>query len=125
MLQDLYLYLLQLVQALKYENVEQIKEHGMTDAEDLLLSTQSGTIDSSILHELAESKVVSPMEEVESTVPQLTKTQSESGATSTIGQPKLTSRTAVERPDLASFLIERACENTTLANYFFWYNYLY
>lgn len=26
----------------------------------------------------------------------------------------------IEKPDLASFLIHRACENITLANYFYW-----
>lgn len=27
--------------------------------------------------------------------------------------------------DLASFLISRACNNTSLANYFYWYGYIY
>lgn len=27
---------------------------------------------------------------------------------------------SIEKPDLATFLIHRACENITLANYFYW-----
>ncbi|XP_044740515.1 phosphatidylinositol 3-kinase catalytic subunit type 3 isoform X7 [Chrysoperla carnea] len=80
--EDLMLYLLQLVQALKYENFDIINEGFLrikpTNDEDTLLGDTNTENDNDI------------------------------------DDPN----TAC---DLAAFLIQRACKNSTLANYFYWY----
>lgn len=93
---DLMLYLLQLVQALKYEDFESMK-----------ITFQA------FLHDTEEK------EKFERDI-------RPGDATST---PMTTSIESVEClstcqdtfMDLASFLITRACQNSTLANYFYWY----
>ncbi|XP_044740514.1 phosphatidylinositol 3-kinase catalytic subunit type 3 isoform X6 [Chrysoperla carnea] len=81
--EDLMLYLLQLVQALKYENFDIINE-------------QINLIDH------------------------------DSGNTDTLlGDTNTENDNDIDDPntacDLAAFLIQRACKNSTLANYFYWY----
>ncbi|KAF6199318.1 hypothetical protein GE061_007344 [Apolygus lucorum] len=80
--EDLFLYLLQLVQALKYESFEEITEaykQSLTKIpEDSLTSS--------------DRKTEGSEEELES-----------------------------KNMDLATFLIHRACDNSMLANYFYWY----
>ncbi|XP_014257170.1 phosphatidylinositol 3-kinase catalytic subunit type 3 [Cimex lectularius] len=81
--EDLLLYLLQLVQALKYESFEEISEaykRSMTKITDESLTS-------------SDRKTESSEEEIE----------------------------PAKNMDLASFLIHRACNNSTLANYFYWY----
>ncbi|CAK9804973.1 Phosphatidylinositol 3-kinase catalytic subunit type 3 [Anthophora plagiata] len=96
---DLMLYLLQLVQALKYEDFESIKRAHQT----LMKEKESEKIeklDRDIQINDSSSTAVT------------TSSESEGGHFST-SQDSLM--------DLASFLITRACQNTTLANYFYWY----
>ncbi|CAK9810048.1 Phosphatidylinositol 3-kinase catalytic subunit type 3 [Anthophora quadrimaculata] len=96
---DLMLYLLQLVQALKYEDFESIKRAHQT----LMKEKESEKIE-----KLDRDIQISDSSSTAVT----TSSESESGHFST-SQDSLM--------DLASFLITRACQNTTLANYFYWY----
>lgn len=96
---DLMLYLLQLVQALKYENFESIKKAHQT-----------------LMKEKECEKVERLDRDVQindsSSTPITTSSESENGHFSTSQDCLM---------DLASFLITRTCQNTTLANYFYWY----
>ncbi|XP_057333855.1 phosphatidylinositol 3-kinase catalytic subunit type 3 [Microplitis mediator] len=89
---DLMLYLLQLVQALKYENFESIKA--------------------------ANLKIVRESEKIE----RMDKTEQSNNSMSTSSESETNQSSSQESPmDLASFLITRACQNSTLANYLYWY----
>ncbi|KAJ7385245.1 Phosphatidylinositol 3-kinase catalytic subunit type 3 [Desmophyllum pertusum] len=91
---DLLLYLLQLVQALRYE--------ALSDEEEKLTEN---TVDS-LLQDSIESQTSDTLQ------------------TQDVEQMKLSTvavKDVVEDSDLASFLISRACRSDTLANYFYWY----
>ncbi|XP_011311531.1 phosphatidylinositol 3-kinase catalytic subunit type 3 [Fopius arisanus] len=90
---DLMLYLLQLVQALKYENFEGIKLASQRIARDAERDREGRNVS------------------VEYTSSGIS-TSSESEAYISSQEPPM---------DLSSFLITRACKNSTLANYFYWY----
>ncbi|XP_015590775.1 phosphatidylinositol 3-kinase catalytic subunit type 3 isoform X3 [Cephus cinctus] len=98
---DLMLYLLQLVQALKYENFESIKA-----ASQLIIkekdSDKSNKFD-------RDSRVT----DHSSSTPMTTSSESETGNALMSSQES--------SMDLTSFLITRACQNSMLANYFYWY----
>lgn len=80
--EDLLLYLLQLVQALKYENFEDISEAYKKSSQTKIIEESiSGSVDIKTESSVEDGKTM----------------------------------------DLASFLIHRACQNSTLANYFYWY----
>ncbi|XP_061932147.1 phosphatidylinositol 3-kinase catalytic subunit type 3 isoform X2 [Apis cerana] len=96
---DLMLYLLQLVQALKYEDFESIKR-----AHQILIKEK----ESEKVEKLDRDVQINDSSSIAVT----TSSESENGQFS-INQDSLM--------DLASFLITRACQNTTLANYFYWY----
>lgn len=96
---DLMLYLLQLVQALKYEDFESIKR-----AHQILIKEK----ESEKVEKLDRDIQINDSSSIAVT----TSSESENGQFS-INQDSLM--------DLASFLITRACQNTTLANYFYWY----
>ncbi|XP_046749472.1 phosphatidylinositol 3-kinase catalytic subunit type 3 [Diprion similis] len=96
---DLMLYLLQLVQALKYENFEGIKA-----ANQCLRSQQS--------QEVREKGEKDKNNECSTSTSITTSSESETGEAIDKQEPPI---------DLASFLISRACQNSTLANYFYWY----
>jgi len=155
--EDLMLYLLQLVQALKYENVDvngdQVQVQPATlpkPVEDVTLkveefvenSTSSnnsgggirnsgddgvgtdiacGGVGASLgRHSSSETSLASNLSAVVgggacgvgSIAVEIT--QQGKSAAAAVGE-------TVEKSDLATFLIQRACENTTLANYFYWY----
>lgn len=102
--EDLLLYLLQLVQALRYENFQEINARyrhlsGLTSAEDGL------TLDN-----LSISGDV---------------TGASANVNASSGSPDLaTYYENMEKDstmDLATFLINRSCKNFSLANYFYWY----
>ncbi|KAG7203552.1 hypothetical protein KM043_013600 [Ampulex compressa] len=96
---DLMLYLLQLVQALKYEDFEGIKvAHQTLMKEKELEKTEKFDRDMKVNDS--------------SSTPVTTSSESENGQLSTSHDSLM---------DLASFLITRACQNSTLANYFYWY----
>ncbi|XP_035720782.1 phosphatidylinositol 3-kinase catalytic subunit type 3-like [Vespa mandarinia] len=93
---DLMLYLLQLVQALKYEDFESIKFAFHT-----------------LMNEKENERFEKDIKTGDSTsTPITTSIESDAGLSTT-------SRDTVM--DLTSFLITRACQNSTLANYFYWY----
>ncbi|XP_046626088.1 phosphatidylinositol 3-kinase catalytic subunit type 3 [Neodiprion virginianus] len=96
---DLMLYLLQLVQALKYESFEGIKA-----ANQCLRSNQN--------QEVREKGEKDKKDEYSTSTPITTSSESETGESLSKQEPPI---------DLASFLISRACQNSTLANYFYWY----
>ncbi|TSN12224.1 Phosphatidylinositol 3-kinase catalytic subunit type 3 [Bagarius yarrelli] len=98
--EDLLMYLLQLVQALKYENFNDIQggldPGSKRDSQGLSESTTLGDLDSS---------------------------QITSAVIATTGAPKSKDGADGENleQDLCTFLISRACKNSTLANYLYWY----
>ncbi|XP_076350143.1 phosphatidylinositol 3-kinase 59F isoform X2 [Tachypleus tridentatus] len=120
--EDLLLYLLQLVQALKYENFEEIKTGleqrressavnlGFTE---MLSSTIAVEKDrSNTGHESQHYRTDSLLEHLREP-PGL--------GIGEILLPTDNPSTASSEMDLATFLISRACANDTLANYFYWY----
>nr|XP_022907731.1 phosphatidylinositol 3-kinase catalytic subunit type 3 isoform X2 [Onthophagus taurus] len=144
--EDLMLYLLQLVQALKYENFELIQEGYRRvseqqqelslndDKESMLEKKDSKESNSTITNEpllnrsasCTQGEISLGSRDFDSmqraiTVPeelmQKMKLTSESSNTDTL-QSELKEQ---EVQDLASFLISRACKNSSLANYFYWY----
>uniref|UniRef100_A0A8B9DXL0 Phosphatidylinositol 3-kinase catalytic subunit type 3 n=1 Tax=Anser cygnoides TaxID=8845 RepID=A0A8B9DXL0_ANSCY len=106
--EDLLMYLLQLVQALKYENFDDIKnglEPSKRDSqgsvsESMTTSGANGT-------EIDSSQIMTPIPSVSS--PPLTSKTKEPADNENLDQ------------DLCTFLISRACKNSTLANYLYWY----
>lgn len=150
--EDLMLYLLQLVQALKYENFNNIKEgyaricanreiassqeKESHEKESLLEKKDSRESNSTITNEpvvtrslsynqadhIAASNVNSVIEvdlmQRASTLPENLNANTDSTNTETL-QSELKEEEDIQ--DLASFLIRRACKNSALANYFYWY----
>lgn len=96
---DLMLYLLQLVQALKYEDFESIKAAYQT-----LINKKETEKSEKFDKDVKTSD--------SSSTPITTSSESDTGLSSS-------NRDIVM--DLTSFLITRACQNSTLANYFYWY----
>eukprot|EP00057_Strongylocentrotus_purpuratus_P011928 XP_011666402.1 PREDICTED: phosphatidylinositol 3-kinase catalytic subunit type 3 [Strongylocentrotus purpuratus] len=105
------LYLLQLVQALRYEDFNEIKA-GLEAAsarprseshvsQDYHVDRDRSSSQNTIPHPLAETP--------ESPTPPVTPRDQEQG------------KDVTEECNLATFLIERACCNYTLANYLYWY----
>nr|XP_023013306.1 phosphatidylinositol 3-kinase catalytic subunit type 3 isoform X1 [Leptinotarsa decemlineata] len=147
--EDILLYLLQLVQALKYENFDTIqrgylsvssgitsifpfeekeaqlekkdsKESNSTITNEPILQLsssydQADQIADSVVNSISESSDQEPTSLPDS-ISQNPNT--DSGNTDTLRSP-LYERETTE--DLASFLIDRACQNFKLANYFYWY----
>lgn len=117
--EDLLLYLLQLVQALKYENFEEIK-NGLGVGPTKWESTVMTTAGDSSSRDRSQS-VTGP--------PSRNPSVSENVSTDAQGAELPTEEMALNDPtnnaevncDLATFLICRACANSTLANYFYWY----
>uniref|UniRef100_A0A8C6Z2X2 Phosphatidylinositol 3-kinase catalytic subunit type 3 n=1 Tax=Nothoprocta perdicaria TaxID=30464 RepID=A0A8C6Z2X2_NOTPE len=106
--EDLLMYLLQLVQALKYENFDDIKnglEPSKRDSQGSMSESMatSGTSGA----EIESSQIMSPIPPVSS--PPLTSKTKEPADNENLDQ------------DLCTFLISRACKNSTLANYLYWY----
>ncbi|EZA60206.1 Phosphatidylinositol 3-kinase catalytic subunit type [Ooceraea biroi] len=118
---DLMLYLLQLVQALKYEDFESIKaayQVMLKEKEDKLEPRNWGSEKLDKSERLEKTEKVEKSERLDrdirnsdSTSTPVTSSESESQL-STSQEPLM---------DLASFLITRACQNSMLANYFYWY----
>lgn len=105
--EDLLLYLLQLVQALKYENVQSIYD------------AYRGI--------MPEKEIIKSLDENFDQDPS-TYTSSQSSDMKATVEPKSSSqchilfdKNANGVHDLCTFLIQRACLNPTLANYFYWY----
>ncbi|KAF4518926.1 hypothetical protein B566_EDAN006765 [Ephemera danica] len=135
--EDLLLYLLQLVQALKYENFDEIKEGcQQLQIEDSPPSRKSSvsTIsdDQTTLHDTPKSNKEGSLKYSTSFSNQSDRVTSPPGilrATSYMDSLVPAAVEEVDHPtppvqyktDLATFLIQRASCNSTLANYFYWY----
>uniref|UniRef100_A0A672RUY0 Phosphatidylinositol 3-kinase catalytic subunit type 3 n=1 Tax=Sinocyclocheilus grahami TaxID=75366 RepID=A0A672RUY0_SINGR len=99
--EDLLMYLLQLVQALKYENFNDI-QGGLEPASKR--DSQGVLTESSTIGDLDSSQMASTVTVMPST---------QKGKEGTDGENL--------EQDLCTFLISRACKNSTLANYLYWY----
>ncbi|XP_078606868.1 phosphatidylinositol 3-kinase catalytic subunit type 3-like [Branchiostoma floridae x Branchiostoma japonicum] len=106
--EDLLLYLLQLVQALKYEDFNEIKRGLDTDKtrQDTVSSTDGSYADSMVGGTV---NVISQdgFHPLQSDVPTT--------------KPEESIPVTHDECDLATFLIQRACKNAILANYLYWY----
>ncbi|XP_057554863.1 phosphatidylinositol 3-kinase catalytic subunit type 3 isoform X2 [Hippopotamus amphibius kiboko] len=107
--EDLLMYLLQLVQALKYENFDDIKNGLEPTKKDSQGSVSESVSNSGINSaEIDSSQIItSPLPPVSSPPPASKTKESSDGEN-------------LEQ-DLCTFLISRACKNSTLANYLYWY----
>ncbi|NXD46303.1 PK3C3 kinase, partial [Copsychus sechellarum] len=106
--EDLLMYLLQLVQALKYENFDDIKNGLEPSKRDSQCSmSETMTTSGSNAAEIDSSQIMSPIPPVSS--PPLASKTKEPAENENLDQ------------DLCTFLISRACKNSTLANYLYWY----
>ena len=108
--EDLILYLLQLVQALKYENYDKFKNE--VDKQKKFPSIDLLDKDIKSLKDINRKSV------------DLNESRQSIGSSSS--STTTTAAAAVETivnddDDLAGFLINRACQDETFANYFFWY----
>uniref|UniRef100_A0A8C9AID0 Phosphatidylinositol 3-kinase catalytic subunit type 3 n=1 Tax=Prolemur simus TaxID=1328070 RepID=A0A8C9AID0_PROSS len=107
--EDLLMYLLQLVQALKYENFDDIK-NGLEPTKKDSQGSVSESVSTSGINsaEIDSSQIItSPLPAV-SSPPPASKTKEVSDGENL-------------EQDLCTFLISRACKNSTLANYLYWY----
>ncbi|XP_043371388.1 phosphatidylinositol 3-kinase catalytic subunit type 3 isoform X3 [Dermochelys coriacea] len=107
--EDLLMYLLQLVQALKYENFDDIKnglEPNKRDSQGSM--SESMAISGTNAAEIDSSQIISSPLPPVSSPPPTSKTK-DSAESENLEQ------------DLCTFLISRACKNSTLANYLYWY----
>ncbi|XP_073926015.1 phosphatidylinositol 3-kinase catalytic subunit type 3 isoform X6 [Castor canadensis] len=107
--EDLLMYLLQLVQALKYENFDDIKNGLEPTKKDSQGSVSENVSNSGINSaEIDSSQIItSPLPPVSSPPP--------------ASKAKEVSDGETLEQDLCTFLISRACKNSTLANYLYWY----
>jgi hypothetical protein len=136
------MYLLQLVQALKYENFDSMQELEMPDRQMITTLDEKPTSHSIAAKEKdfsdnstssipGRSSPTGNLSDVASKGHSSSDASLSSNLSAIVGamSSDLTSISInkkgdtdfnVEQPDLAAFLIHRACENTTLANFFFW-----
>lgn len=129
--EDLLLYLLQLVQALKYENFECIKA-----AYNRMNDDDTNSIGSRIEKAMSDLTTKDSCNQSSDFPGSLTASTDNLGNSINEGNtlnvdsndfsyPSDNGRLGMEYEgegcDLATFLIERASQNTTLANYFYWY----
>ncbi|XP_046401340.1 phosphatidylinositol 3-kinase catalytic subunit type 3 [Ischnura elegans] len=149
--EDLLLYLLQLVQALKYENFDEIQEgyRNLMSAKDISSHTipqaldKGGTFHSDRPRDgggnVKKSSSFQPSDDImfdrknmdedarvgldENVMQHLGEDFNDnSSAAFCRPDPEIKKTEWIDQPcDLATFLIRRACQNSTLANYFYWY----
>nr|QFR39795.1 phosphatidylinositol 3-kinase catalytic subunit [Azumapecten farreri] len=110
--EDLLLYFLQLVQALKYENFEEIK-NGVDN-----LSTRRDSMNTGDTGTLYPDK--------DRSLSMLSRASSHDSILDALGGISPKSEESPESKlekemDLATFLISRACNNSNLANFFYWF----
>lgn len=142
--EDLLLYLLQLVQALKYEALDNI-DMSLCDVSHYSSSDTSGQTEDTVSeHSSQQDKMASSAGSTSADLTQSTSSSLEESEAATIqrspsssllveqdsSDPSAAVTDSVLLPelaegetelDLASFLIQRACKNPTLANYLYWY----
>lgn len=107
--EDLLMYLLQLVQALKYENFDDIKNGLEPTKKDSQASVSESLSSSGVSSADIDSSqiITNPLPPVASPPP--------------ASKSKEVSDGENLEQDLCTFLISRACKNSTLANYLYWY----
>lgn len=126
--EDLLLYLLQLVQALKYENYEEIFA-GLEQRKD---STHATVIAEPIMSLPGDKERTSTMIKDDSMIYQENSQDIRRDSITTIRKDSVTTMVSESTDyidqvhdlgncDLATFLINKACANDTLANFFYWY----
>ncbi|PSN36071.1 Phosphatidylinositol 3-kinase catalytic subunit type 3 [Blattella germanica] len=141
--EDLLLYLLQLVQALKYENFSEIKEsyNQLFPGREISLSSQEDTLERTrrdskdvVESTIKKSMSFNPADQGEMPPP----VARSNSLLDTLVQSSLPLEQSESKPEkiegdlfglekdessqnLATFLIQRASQNSTLANYFYWY----
>ncbi|XP_071511408.1 phosphatidylinositol 3-kinase catalytic subunit type 3-like [Diadema antillarum] len=109
--EELMLYLLQLVQALRYEDYDEIKA--------TLEATAARP--RSDVHMAPDYHVVRERASSHNTIPHPLAETPESPTPPVAPQDEGQDQAEAEECNLATFLIERACCNYTLANYLYWY----
>ncbi|XP_040840891.1 phosphatidylinositol 3-kinase catalytic subunit type 3 isoform X3 [Ochotona curzoniae] len=107
--EDLLMYLLQLVQALKYENFDDIKNGLEPTKKD-----SQGSISESVSNSVINSTEVDSSQIISSPLPSVSSPPAASKTKEVSDGENL-------EQDLCTFLISRACKNSTLANYLYWY----
>uniref|UniRef100_T1JEU2 Phosphatidylinositol 3-kinase catalytic subunit type 3 n=1 Tax=Strigamia maritima TaxID=126957 RepID=T1JEU2_STRMM len=119
--EDLLLYLLQLVQALKYENFDEIKAGLDTSS---VRSDSTCTVIDNVINfadkERSPSVVSATSQRTQSLIENLPDVLSPAVHLPVEETDSNLNNNSTEF-DLATFLISRACANSTLANYFYWY----
>lgn len=116
--EDLLLYLLQLVQALKYEHFDEIfKSYKLMSEKDMMKSFDENSAENNF--EVFSNSDESSSLYQEDKLPSNASGGDES-ATENVASVSETRDPSVPF-NLATFLIHRACKNSTLANYLYWY----
>ncbi|XP_072108538.1 phosphatidylinositol 3-kinase catalytic subunit type 3 isoform X1 [Mobula birostris] len=107
--EDLLMYLLQLVQALKYENFNDIRNGLEPNRRDSCQTAMSESMSGSLAgtSEMESSQIIT------SQYPPVSSPPASKAKDATDGENL--------EQDLCAFLISRACRNSTLANYLYWY----
>lgn len=134
--EDLLLYLLQLVQALKYEKFDEIFEayrriapekeilKSMDETTGDQSSTSGSLVSSTLDSNIADIPVISSSAEHQSYAESATSSSSQQNlqeSTSAVVDESIHTVMLDSPCNLATFLIQRACRNPSLANYLFWY----
>ncbi|KPM04142.1 phosphatidylinositol 3-kinase catalytic subunit type 3-like protein [Sarcoptes scabiei] len=126
--EELVLYLLQLVQALKYENFKDIKksfEKELLAYQQEFAQTPTNKEKKYFSESISSSDNPVPESmKIFASTPNLDATINSSKtliSSKEDNEMKTKSSSAINQDDLATFLINRACENDELANHFFWY----
>ncbi|XP_055620148.1 phosphatidylinositol 3-kinase catalytic subunit type 3 [Toxorhynchites rutilus septentrionalis] len=120
--EDLLLYLLQLVQALKYEHSEETFKsyHNFASDKDFLQIMEDNATENSFESRLATVDDSLLRSEIRQDVTTNMTTKNEEAAISNESSTVFNDNADVPH-NLVTFLIERACKNSTLANYLYWY----
>ncbi|XP_011493159.2 phosphatidylinositol 3-kinase catalytic subunit type 3 [Aedes aegypti] len=120
---DLLLYLLQLVQALKYEHFDEILKscNNLALEKDMLKSVEENPVETNF-EVFTESDEGNSMYQDAAHDIIGSKSMSQTDNNSNANESNVNSSEDAQVPsNLAMFLIQRACKNSTLANYLYWY----
>ncbi|XP_028155979.1 phosphatidylinositol 3-kinase catalytic subunit type 3 isoform X1 [Ostrinia furnacalis] len=136
--EDLLLYLLQLVQALKYEDFSEIHEEYIrvcgkdsavvySDAEGKLMQSghrgsQASLLSTSVLTSSEMTSSVTSRRSLDARTDDATPAEEATNDNSVTDNNNIFAETdGEEHLSLSSFLIERACGNSVVGNYLYWY----
>ncbi|XP_070542785.1 phosphatidylinositol 3-kinase catalytic subunit type 3-like [Ptychodera flava] len=118
--EELQLYLLQLVQALKYENFDEIKAglESPPKRESYTQLSEMSPVERERLPSTPTGSLASPTPRTPS---QCSDIESPGSEQTSVKMEESEDVVEDEQYDLATFLINRACHNFTLASYFYWF----